>query len=170
MVVIAVIGLVLPAFFSIIFSILLQQTKVERLTQVKKQGDNALNVIENTIRGSAQKLYSNSSLTTEICSTTGSSSSSVDGSNFYFKDQYSNWFQFSLTSDKIASNSSIASSVNLTTSKVKITDFNLSCNRAGLFSSPIVSVSFKISYATASTRQEDNAALSYQTAIKLRTF
>jgi len=186
-VVIATIGLVLPTLFAIIFSILQQQVKIQRLSIVKREGDYILNVMENAIKNYATKIYSDSSLSNdnEKCKDENSSYSN-DGQNFYFKDKFGNWFRFCLSdqtgncnaSDKnyIASNSSILNAgspgaVPLNSSQTKISNFSVQCYRTALYSPSVIDVSFIIEYNTTSSRAEEKVTpLNYQTKIKLRSY
>lgn len=167
-VVTALISLILPALFTIVFAVLVEQIKLYRLTEVKKQGDYGINIIENTLRNRAVAVYSSSQFITELCGSALSSSSQTDGSNFYFKDRANDWFKFSALSDRIASSSAVVATTNLTTAKVKVSNFLISCKRQGLFSSPVVKISFTISYATTSQLAQNNASLNYSISIKLR--
>ena len=172
LVVIGVIGFTLPVLFAIIFAILQQQTKSYRLSQVKREGDYALNIIENIIRNNARSIHNNQPPNDEnkVCITNGSNSDAP----LYFQDKNTlgTWSRFYLNGDKIASQSSNPPGVNtdLTSSKVKVTTFSISCQGKGLHSSPIVNISFTIQYNTASTRPEETALLNYQTKVKLRSY
>ena len=185
-VVIGVISISLPVLFTIIFAITNQTLKVQRLSEVKKQGDYAINIIENTIRGYAVKIYSEDALTNEKCNTSGSTfpSDPSDGTNFYIKDISGKYFNFQLTdSNKIASESSDlinpVSVVDLTSDKVLIENFEIQCNRNTTAYPPIISISFNICYKNPTsappgncifTRTEETASLYYQTKIKLRNY
>lgn len=172
LVVISVIGLALPVLFSLILTILQQQTKIYRLVEVKRQGDYILNIMENNIRNNASSIYSgvpNPNDTNLICDTSGSS-----GSGSYFKDKLGNWFHY-LNLDKVSSQSSTTSQLfDLTNSKVRVSNFSISCNRKSSFSPPIVTVTFNICYNTgvdcSSSRPEETASMTYQTKIKLRNY
>ena len=172
-VVIGVIGLALPVLFAIIFAILQQQTKIYRLSQAKREGDYALNVMENIIRNSALSIHNNQppSDQNKVCVDNGSSFSNTP---IYFQDKNTlgTWSSFILENEKIASKSSNPPNINtyLTSSKVKITNFSISCQGKGLYSSPVVNISFTIQYNTTSTRPEETAFLNYQTKVKLRSY
>jgi type II secretory pathway pseudopilin PulG len=176
-VVIATIGLVLPALFAIIFSILQQQVKIQRLSIVKREGDYILNIMENAIKNYATKIYSDSSLSNdnEKCKDENSSYSN-DGQNFYFKDKLGNWFRFYLdTANSISSESSVLNngspgSVSLNSSQTKITNFSIQCYRTALYSPPVINISFTISYYTSSSRVEETASFNYQTKVKLKSY
>ena len=171
-VVIAVIGIVLPVLFSIIFSILQQQTKIQRLSLVKKEGDYILNVIENTLRNYAVKIYSENSFTTERCTTDNPTYGPSNGINFFFRDKYDRWFNFYQNSNNISSNSAnLSSPVDLNSSQTKITNFSIQCYKTALYSPPVVNVSFTIEYNTTSSRTEEKVTpLTYQTKIKLKSY
>lgn len=176
-IVIGIIGMILPVIFSIIFSIIRQQTKVYVLSVVKREGDNALNVIENSIRNKAVSIHSAIPDTTnEVCkglSLQHPASGTSNGSDFYFSDSEGQYFRFMLTNNEIASSSSIANaSVDLTSDvNTRITDFDISCLQTNVQSAPIVDIHFKIEQKQSlSQRAEDVAALDYSTKVKLRTF
>jgi len=190
-VVIGVIGMSLPILFTIIFAITNQTLKVQRLSEVKKQGDYAINVIENTIRGYAVKIYDKDTILDEDekCKDIDSSHSS-NGTDFYIKDISGKYFNFQLTDSKIASESADPTdpdfdpvsdpvSVDLTSDKVFIKDFAIQCNRNTTAYPPIISISFNICYKNPLsavgeecifTRAEETASLYYQTKIKLRNY
>jgi type II secretory pathway pseudopilin PulG len=171
-VVIATIGLVLPALFAIIFSILQQQVKIQRLSIVKREGDYALNVMENIIRNYGESIHSATPPTenNKICQ----SSSLEDAS--YFKDKFGNWFRFYLdTTNYISSESSVLNngsrgSVSLNSSQTKISNFSVQCYRTALYSPPVINISFTISYNTSSSRGEETAFFNYQTKVKLKSY
>ena len=192
-VVIAIIGLIIPAVFSIIFSLFLEQTKIYRLTQVKREGDYALGIIETIARNNGVSIYSgcsNLSTPTNIQCASNAGSFPVqfpippttsDGSDFCFQDKYSAGFQFYFngSSNSIASNSSVLSSpVNLTSNKVVISNFKVSCLRTVAFSPPVITVAYDICYNTGSgaavpcnsSRPEETASLHYQSNIQLRSY
>jgi prepilin-type N-terminal cleavage/methylation domain-containing protein len=171
-VVIAVIGLVLPVLFSIIFTIFRQQVRIYRLTEVKRQGDYVLNVIENSLRNDAVKIYSGSPTDvppTEICNAV--TASQAIG---YFQDKNSEWFQPHLESFKVASSSSTTSDFDLTNNKVRVESLTMTCARTAEFSPPIVHINFSICYnnnnSCTSARSEENVTLTYQTKVKLKSY
>lgn len=174
-IVIGIISLILPLIFSIVFSITRQQAKVYVLSTVKREGDNALSVIENLIRTNAVAIYSDQALSTKVCTTI--SFDGDNGSSFYFSDKDGNWFNFKTTTDnnllKIASNSSTLNmAIDLTSTKnTQISSFNISCDQTSSTTSPIISIQFTIAQKqTNSTRIEDLASLNYSTKIKLRSY
>ena len=174
-VVIAVIGLVLPALFSIVFVILQQQTKIYRLSEVKKQGDAALSIIEDVMKNNGYGIYSEQALTNEKCAVASSvypAAAPYDGANFYLKDKLGNWFRFDLSNSAISSSSAhLIQPASLTNSKVVISsDHFISCSRTSLYSTPLIFIKFSVSYNTTSTRNEEIASITYQTRIKLKNY
>lgn len=173
-VVMAVIGLVLPALFAIIFSVLKQQNKIYHLSEVKRQGDGVLNSVENTVRNYAVKIYSDSSMTTPQCST---ASSSYSNSSFYIQDKYGNRIKYYIDSNAhFASDSALLSKglvpdvYLLTSDKVAVSNFSISCYRRGAFSLPVIAISYDLNYLSLSNSPEDAASLHYSTRIGLRNY
>jgi len=168
LIVIGVIGLVLPAFFNIFFSLLQQQIKISALSQVKREGDFVLNTISNIIKNYAVSIHSG--IPTDDNKIICSPPQSIN--NYYFRDRFGNYFRFYLQSDYIASTSPIITPpiIPLTTNKVQITNFNLSCYQSSVYSPPIITIDFKVDYNTTSSRPEDKASLRYQTQIKMKNY
>ncbi len=175
-VVIATLLLALPTLFAIIFTVINQQTKIIRLTEVKRQGDYALAMMKNTIRNYATEIYSDQGLTAANikCSTAGSTWDNISPNELYFKSSDGKWLRYYINMvsgiNHIASASAVFTATNLTSDKVTINNFSIVCNRNILYSPPILNISFQVQYKTASTRPEDTASLNYQTAIKLRSY
>ena len=176
--VITVIGLTLPTLFTIVYSILRQQSKINALMKTRNEGDYALALIENLIKNSSVGVYSTSDVsdpTKQRCNNPVTSprypvsGGTEDGSNIYFKDKFSHWFQLYSNSGIISSDSSILNaSSDLTTSKVVISNFKIYCETASTFSTPLISISFQVRYNTTSLRPEEVATFNYQTKIKIR--
>jgi len=176
-VVVAVLGLTLPVIFSIFFVLLQQQTKIYRLNTTKKEGDYVISLIENTIKNDAVTiLNSNSPMPPDATNTEcdADSSSYSSNSNLYFLDKEGEWFGYLINGTAIASSSSSLASINLTSSKTRITGFSISCSRAFQYSQPSIGISFDIEFCNDSecsqTRPEETSSLHYQTKIKLRNY
>lgn len=171
-VVVAIISIIIPTVFAIMFVLVRQQVKVNRLNIVKQEGDYALNIIGNLIRNNATTIHSASPTQDSniICDVVGKSTA---GTAIYFDDQYGAWFGFSQSSGKISSSSSVlASAVDLTSAKTLISNFSVSCERKQTFAPSIVYISYDICYnissSCATNRPEESAQLHYQTEINLR--
>ena len=172
MVAVGVIAVTLPSLFAVLYVVLKQEAKVLRLSEVKRQGDYALNVMEVILRNNAAAIYSDQALLTERCAAPGATDSIVNGSgNFYFKDRNSNYLRFYFNANKISSGSATTNG-DITSNKVMIQNFTLTCRRPGVYSSSVVGVSFDICYqntaGNCSGRVEEQASMHYQTSIKLR--
>ena len=173
-IVIAIIGLVIPAVFSIIFVILNQQIKIYRLQQVKKEGDFVISSIENTIKNNTQSIYQEQALTSEKCGVSEAAYpveySDPGGVNFYFKDKINKWFNYSLEGGKVSSSSADIGMIDLTTDKVTVSNFDISCARNSIYSPATISLSLTIAYQTSSTRVEETAVMTYNTKINLKSY
>ena len=169
-IVVAITGLIMPVVFAIFFVILQQQAKIMRLQEVKRQGDFVLSTMKTTIRNNATEIYSNSDLAeaNEVCNSVASEYNGGDGQNFYIKDKTGTGFRYYLSGTVI--NYSTGSPTPLTNSKVKITTFLIKCSRKSVYSPPIVSLSIVLEFNSTSLRPEENATLTYNTNIKLKSF
>ncbi|MEK7634169.1 MAG: type II secretion system protein [Patescibacteria group bacterium] len=172
-VVIAVIALTLPVLISTVFILTREQTKVFRLSQVKREGDYLINIVKNSIRDGAITVHSAKPADESniVCDT---DSSSFSGSSLYFLDKNQQWFGYEGGSNTIAS-ASANPSINLTSSKILVSNFSVDCLRNTIYSPPSVLFSFDVCYDTGagvctSTRPEEIASLHYQTRIKLRNY
>jgi prepilin-type N-terminal cleavage/methylation domain-containing protein len=174
-VVIAVLIIALPSLFSIIFTILQQQTKLNRISIVKREGDYVVNILKNDIRNRAYKLYSNTNIpidpNAEICSDL-SSQTPVS----MFVDNGNNWFIYNITGERIASTSAtIINPLYLTSTQVAISNFDIFCLRSNKFAPATVFLSFHVCYkgkalTCPDERTEETAALDYRSYITIRNF
>lgn len=161
-IVLGVLGVLLPAIFAIFIAHVRAQTKVLVLQEVKRNGDAVLNSITTLIKADARGLENQAG--TPICAVAGSTS--VD--DVYFTDVYDSRFMFHEVSGRIASES--ATTAYLTSDKVNVTNFALTCQRDSQFTAPLITVSFTVSQAATTTRAEESASLTYQTKVRLRNY
>lgn len=173
-VVIAVIGLTLPVLFATILILMRQQVKIYRLSQAKREGDYLINIMENTIRNRAVTIYKSAVINDSniVCQDAPNSYSSPT-SDLYFLDEAKQFFGYKLNGATVASDS--ANPVNLTSSKIIVSNFSISCLRNTIYSPPSVLLGFDICYNTGSglctsTRPEEVTSIHYQTRIKLRSY
>ncbi|MEN9327749.1 MAG: hypothetical protein RI947_557 [Candidatus Parcubacteria bacterium] len=165
-VVIAVIGMIIPAIFSVIVAILQQELKIYQLSEVKRQGDTALAIIESTVKLNAVSINDAGTGGNAVCDDAGDT-----GDADYFRDDEGNWFRFSVSNDRIASSSSIVNATNdITKSTVVVSDFALTCSRPNGAAPPLINVQFTVSAGGTSTRQEERASITYRTKLKLRNY
>jgi len=178
---IGVIAISLPIIFDLFFLTLQTRSKIYILQEIKRNGDYALNTMQNIIKHHVYAIYSDPELTIEVCSTkskldTPAVFNPSASANLYFKDPYGNLFYFYTddTEKKIASYSAITNPniQPLTGENVAVEpeNFILSCSRTSIFSPPIVTISFSISQANKPTHHEEKASLNYQTKIKLKNY
>lgn len=176
-VVVAVIGLTLPVLITTIFILVRQQTKVFRLSQVKREGDYLINVMENTIKDRAITIHS--AIPTDdniVCDSPLNPHPST--AELYFIDKDKRWFGYLFDGvSSIASYSADLSnpSINLASTKIIVNSFSISCARNTIYSPPSVSLDFDVCYnagsgVCASIRPEEIASIHYQTRIKLRNY
>jgi len=172
-IVISIIAIIIPVIFSIIYSIMRQQVKLYVISKVKREGDNALNIMSTLIRNRALSVHGvlPPSDANKICVHRDEEVTS----NIYFLDKNKNWFYFDITpindNYQISSNSSqMGNTINLTSYlNTNISNFNISCKGISVESAPVISVSFTISQPLRSDREEETASFNYQTKIKLRS-
>jgi competence protein ComGC len=173
-VVVAIVGLVVPAIFAIIFGILREQTKINKLVTVKAEGDYILNIVANSIRSNAFSIHSANppSDANLVCDVSASSNPGP----LYFQDPDGGWFGYSVTGDTVASESSaLTEPAGLNSEQTIISNFTLNCSRVNSYAAPVISLAFDICFKTGtgictSSRVEETAQLHYQTKIKLRNF
>ena len=158
--VLGILGILLPAVFSLFVANLRAQTKVLILQDVKRNGDTALDTIEILVKAKAKSIEQQDG--TPVCTTSGSTYSG----DLYFVDDAGNRFMFNQSNNRIASES--AATDYLTTNKVSVSSFEMSCDRSSLFVAPLISISFTIDQAQTTSRAEESASLQYQTKIRLR--
>lgn len=184
-IVIAVIAVAVPAVFGVFFSVLYGKSKVNILQEVKRNGDSAMNTMKYLIQSRAAAIYSDSSLTTEVCSNKYSLGTAQNASNtLYFQDKDSptNYFYFISENDNNGTPGDTSDDVikiayysgmtrhNLTNNKVGISNFTLTCKRLteAYNSFPVVTIGFTLKKSGAAGRQEETTSLTYGRKIKLR--
>lgn len=169
-VVIGVLSFALPALFAIFFTILHQQSRILRLSEVKNQGLYVSNILTYLVRDYATGIYSSTPPTGPVCNYGGTTSYSTPP--LYFLDRGGHWFNFDVSSNKIASTSSIAaSSADLTSSTVYVSSFTQECSLVG-HSTPIVTFSYQICYNINNScgTGADVTSLNFQTTVKLLNY
>lgn len=172
-VVIAVIGITLPVLFTVILTLMRQQVKIYRLSQIKREGDYLISIIENSIRDSAVSIYSGiPDDTNVICRDIGTSD--VSATQLYFLDKSKQWFGYLSIQNQVASDSA-SQTPSLNSNKTIISNFSIYCSRNSTYAAPSVLFSFDICYDTGtgtcdSTRPEEIASLHYQSRVKLRNY
>ena len=166
MVTLAVLGLALPALFSMFFVLIRQQVKIYKLAEVKRQGDYLVSFMETAIR-EATDINS-----PRVCKAAGSVSGPPTPFDFY--DHKGNSFRFSVSGGVVRVTVQNVSGAlpfptsDLTNSKVNVSVFGISCQTPGRFSGALVNVSFTVTFS-GTAGPEGQTSLDYETNIKLRS-
>lgn len=168
LIVLTVVGILVPTTFSIVFVILRQQVRIYRVIETRRQGDYILSYIKDRLIRSNAMTNLDGSVT--YCDDAGETHNGGNGSTVEFRDNQNNTYRIyrdGTTNSIIFDNGSLASSLNTTT--VSISDFNIQCYRRGEYASPLIGVSYTISFNDSTpSPSEGTVALQYQTKIKLR--
>ncbi len=182
---IGVVALIIPVVFGVFYNLIFAQTKLFHLTQVKREGDFVLSFIKGTIQNNAQEIHnlnpcsnwSGLSSVNAACNITGSTFNSVSsGADFCFVDKSGNGFNFYLSNSggsPITYAAQGASSNDLTSSKVVVSNFSISCARSATYAPALVTVNFNIGYSGVGigiTRPEDIATMLYQTTFQMKNY
>ncbi|MBI1863465.1 type II secretion system protein [Candidatus Microgenomates bacterium] len=168
LIVMGIISIMIPVLFTVVFAVIRQEARVYALTTVKTQGDFILNSMKFNIRNSAISLHSAYPATdfNKVC--TSASSTPIAQNPLVLRDRQGNSFYYSLSGNAVASNSSVlATPLALTSAKVSVSGFSMSCNLPSQYSAPIVTISYTVNYVSA-VAGETAASLPYSTKIKLR--
>ncbi len=169
MVVVGVLALTLPMVLTILFSVLSQQVRIMRLTQVRNEGDTIASVIRNTIINNATRIESNSG--EPVCKDVGS----LTMNTMRFLDVDGNWFSFLFDNSnggRLASHSaSLPGGLPLHSDKIAIADYQIMCERTTVFQPPVITITFDVIYYSSSTRvEEQDIAMPYKIYIPLREY
>ena len=167
MIVIAIIGMILPVLFNIVFTVLRQQVRIQALQEIKRQGDSIMNSFETTLRNRANGIYTDQVFSMQMCSTGNSSYSGGGGTNFYIKDKDSLWLRFYKNTadpnDIYIASDSAKGLIRLNNPNVQVTLFSISCKRTATYSPAIISIKFTLTH-------KEGSRMTFQTRIKLRNY
>jgi prepilin-type N-terminal cleavage/methylation domain-containing protein len=178
-IVLTIFALVLPAVFSIITAIVRQQADIYKLTEMKRQGDYALNLIKKVLREDIDKVYTkNGGSYTEICGQNGQHydffETTNNGNDFYMtkKNKSNKYVQFKLIQHTNISSLQYKDENNttstITNNNVSIPYFYINCFQKNEFYKTIISIQFAVIYRNKSNNQVKLNPLTYQTKIKLK--
>lgn len=184
LIVITIIGLVLPAVFTILFSIMRQQLRIHQLNEVKKQGDYISSFMRNKITTEGVKIAKSSdvnavdgTLTDEQCIASGSIYPPDAPTNrtqafYFFTKQRPNYFIFTTDNENLVLfESENEKKSTLTTSKVKITQLGFACYKRANIAVPIVELVFTVEYNNSSgvSNPGDVTKLTYRSKMRLKS-
>lgn len=188
-VVISIMLLIIPALFSVIFTILREQARVIKLAIVKREGDYLLNSMANIIRNEAISIHSFKPPSEEnlICNTVYNFSTT--SAALYFKNKEGGWFGYNQDVSNLTSLSAQLVQTSaleptpspsptpiqyvLNSLNTKVRNFTIGCKTNYAYGFPLVNISFDICFKTAlgycdTPKPEENVNLHYETKIKLR--
>jgi len=174
-IVIAIVGVILPLVFSIIFVVLKQQARIHRIAETRRQGDSIMSFMKEKI--STQVVEIRSLGGAAQCDDPGDiypSSPSPDGRNFYFLDADGNIFYFlyssgnrRITYESFTPPPYISTALNSDT--VIVTNFKIQCIKKTFSSPPLVQIAFDVKYRDRTpTVDEGEVVLPYRTKIRIR--
>jgi len=179
-VVMAVLAILLPTVFSVIYIIMQQQLRVHKLTETKRQGDAIMAYMKETIARDAW------GVSDEVggveCNTAGSTYH--DFANFFFfvgnntppdiftfrlypsgNISYEHYFYhggFGMYVNDLSANLNA-------TDVVSVSGFDIECRKRDNNSYPVIAFSYDVTFVdTTPTAQEGVVTLHYQTKVKLR--
>ncbi len=183
LIVISIVGLILPAIFTILFVIIQQQLRIYRIIETKKQGDYVLTFIKNKIIEDAVKIADE---TNEQCATAGTyyppfsdgQQPTNDGSTFFFQTtQPTSKFNFYIDTEinTIDDNSlvfnetvnGIATPTQITSRKVIISNLAFQCVKKTNTGGALVRLSYVVTY---NSTLGNPVSYIYSTKVKLRTY
>lgn len=160
--VLSILGIILPATFSVVMVILRQQLAVYELVSVKQEGDNILLAIKEKIRSEALTIKNQTDI--EVCNSKNSSYAPPALTNFKIFSQNSS-FNFALNSNALEVKEG-SNSTKLHSNAVTVTSFTISCFKKTNESDTIIAVNFTVKI-NRSTFDPPVPSLNYQTNIAI---
>lgn len=183
LIVISIIGLILPAVFTVLFIIIQHQLRIYRVIETKKQGDYVLSFIKNKVIEDAVKISTSSS---EQCTTSeayypalqNGTQATDDGTDFFFVTKVPTTkfnFYIDTATNSIDNNTLVYNENNngtitpfqVTNSKVIISNLAFQCVRKSNTGGALVRVSYTVSY---NSTLGDPVSYQYSTKVRLRTY
>lgn len=177
LIVITILGIIMPAVFSILYVILQQQAKIAEMTEVKRQGDYVMQFMKEKITREASGVrndpdgLSGADAGSNVCNTTTTSSlNSVNGDEFVLIGKPPNLdFQFTNDGSQVFfDQNGIQTALNDT--RVTINNFNMSCSWRSLYTPPMIGFSYEVTFNRANPDAELGITkMYYQSKFMLRT-
>jgi prepilin-type N-terminal cleavage/methylation domain-containing protein len=159
--VISILGLILPAIFSILIIILQQQARIYELSTVKREGDNILNLLKAKIANEATGVTDENGAAQ--CVDLGIKYEPNSSNNFKLKNKDSSFFYHHVNTDLKLNNNVLHSN------RVTISDFKIYCYKKSDFSPIMVGLSYKVTFnRTTGLPSATPPSLDYQSRILLR--
>lgn len=180
-IVLAIVAVIMPAVFSIIYAITSQQADLYRLSQMKSEGDFAFEFIKNRIQTNTSKIYTDDTLNTEKCprydldpSTDDSFYAVNDGEEFVMtlKNNSARWFTISLDGNNklIFTEDGPGGTITeeLTSDSTYVPYFHIECTRDTPYSLPVIGIQFAIVYKNQSGQPVNLNPLIYYSEFRLQ--
>lgn len=180
LIVITLLTIIMPAVFSIIYTLLSHQMKMYRIIETKRQGDRIMSFMKEKIIREAMGIK-RANNTIRCGSYTATPETTTNGNDFLFMkstDPNGDSFNFYLVNSTFfVQDTSGLAATSLHDTKVRVTNFQIECFRRNSSVSPsqpnknIVTVGFTytVEYIDNSpTQSEGTTSLQYQTKIRLR--
>ena len=176
LIVLTIVAIILPTVFAVVFVIMRQQVRIYRVVETRRQGDYILSFIKDKLIRSQQMNNHPAPYSTIHCSAAGSDFEDFsNGNNISFLDRdnvtryriYLDTATNNLNYEKVLPAPALTTVLNNTS--VAITNFEIKCYRRGTYSSPLISISYDVTFIdTTFTVQEGTSTFHYQTKIRLR--
>ncbi len=180
LIVISILSIVLPAVFSIIYTLLNQQVKIYRIIETKRQGDRIMSFMKEKITREALGIR-NATGTLRCTNYTGAVESTANGNDFVFlKTAVANGpsFNFYLANSTFfIQDTGGLTNTSLHDSKVRVSNFQIQCFRRNVMTSlsqpgknvVLVGFTYTVEFVdNTPTQAEGTTSLQYQTKIMLR--
>lgn len=176
-IVLAIFSLIIPSVFSIITAITQQQADIYRLTEMKHQGDYALEYIKKSILKNAAKIYKYTNSTDtyeEVCSqniyTDNFFETTENGKDFRmsFKTDPNSYLYFRTENGTLIKGDTSEGEAELTNAVIYIPYFHIECFQKNKNISPLIHIQFAVIYKNKSGQKVNINPLIYQTKFKLK--
>jgi type II secretory pathway pseudopilin PulG len=166
---VGIVALVLPAVFSIFFTIIKQQLVLISYQEMKHQGDSVQRNIKNVLQNRVAEVTDSSYVTADMCPLLTTPTPAY--TELYMRDREQNRISmYKILIDSIPTIASFSADANktyyLTSPDVLVTDLGFSCYRVNEFTAPIVSTTFTVSKSTVFK----DVSLPYSFSVRLRNY
>lgn len=180
LIVITLLTIIMPAVFSIIYTLLSHQMKIYRIIETKRQGDRIMSFMKEKIMRETMGIK-RANNTIRCGSYTATPETTTNGNDFLFMkttDPAGPSFSFYLVNSTFFVQDTLGlPSISLHDSKVRISNFQIECFRRNASTSPaqpnknVITVGFTYTVEfvdNSPTLLEGTTSLQYQTKIRLR--
>lgn len=156
----------LPVINMVLFGLIRQQTSLNRLSEIKRQGDAALSAIKVKVSQEATGMYYDPGTgENQVCISASPNPEMIT----HFKDSSGRAIQYSVDANDILQytfNGSIP--VDITSSNIVVSNLSIQCIKRTAYVDPLVSVQFTVGYSGEPSAMDINPSLTYSTFIIIR--